>query len=397
MSQLFAPNGSFGRFTCLVTLLSMTNPLAAEKPATDSALEAMAAFRPSLHPERSEQYRDLIGTTLVRGQYYLTPKPNLIEGAEKMLELGTRVGKFWFEPGRAALDHAWNSDWPAMKTLRDLAASPYWQTVFRLPFTTLMLNAHSPGERGWNVEQPPEFYEHITAEWEELVRYLYATHGDRPLTIILQNWEGDWQLRGTGVLWDTPPPDWQVRCERYARRLAARQEGVNRARATAPAGSRLRVVHAVEVNRVVDGWKGIPTLAEHVLPLVEVDLVSYSCYDAMADSPTLVRAIETIRRFARTGPIFGPGAVYLGEIGIPENVHPERITERWDELLGAALAARVLYVAQWQLYCNEPAPRTAPHPAPPLRDPRHLRGFWLLRPDGSLSETGMYFRRLWQP
>jgi hypothetical protein len=377
-----------------MSILSLTPRLAADKPPADPSLEA---YRPSRHPERSEQYRDQIGTTLVDGRYFLTPKPNLIEGAETMLELGTRVGKFWFEPHRAARDYPWNSDWPEMATLRDLAASPYWQAVFRLPFTTLMLNTHSPGEQDWNADQPPSYYARITAEWEELAAYLYATHGDRALTIILQNWEGDWQLRGLGVLWDTPPPDWQLRCARYARRLAARQEGVNRARSAAPAGSRLRVVHAVEVNRVVDGWKGIPTMAEHVLPLVEVDLVSYSCYDAMADGPTLGRAIETIRRFARTGAIFGPGAVYLGEIGIPENVHPENITARWDELLGAALAARVLYVAQWQLHCNEPDPRTAPHPAPPLKDPRHLRGFWLLRPDGSLSETGTYFRGLWRP
>jgi len=353
--------------------------------------------RPSRRSGSRPPYRDVIGTTLVDGKYFLTSKPNLIEGAEKMLELGTRVGKFWFEPGRAARDNPWNSDWPAMATLRDLAASPYWQSVFRLPFTTLMLIAHSPNERGWNADHPPAYYERITTDWAEWVGYLYETLGERPLTIILQNWEGDWQLRGTGVLWETPPADWQDRCARYARRLAARQEGVNRARAAAPAGSRLRVGHAAEVNRVADGWKGIPTMAEHVLPLVEVDLVSYSCYDAMENGPTLVRGIETIRRFARTGPLFGPGAVYLGEIGIPENVRPEQITERWDELIGAALAARVLYIAQWQLYCNELDPRTAPHPVPPIRDPQHLRGFWLIRPDGSLSETGVYFRQLWRP
>jgi hypothetical protein len=379
------------------TLSAVTRLTASGESASAEVRRLIEAHRPSRHHGTRPHYRDVIGTTLVDGKYFLTSKPNLIEGAEKMLELGTRVGKFWFEPGRAARDNPWNSDWPAMATLRDLAASPYWQSVFRLPFTTLMLNTHSPGERGWNAEEPPAYYEHISAEWAELVRYLYEKQGDRPLTIILQNWEGDWQLRGTGVLWDTPPSDWQGRCARYARRLAARQEGVNRARATAPAGSRLRVGHAAEVNRVVDGWKGIPTMAEHVLPLVEVDLVSYSCYDAMENGPTLVRAIETIRRFARTGAIFGPGAVYIGEIGIPENVRPERIAERWDELLGAALAAGVLYIAQWQLYCNELDPRTAPHPAPPIRDPRHLRGFWLIRPDGSLSDTGTYFRRLWQP
>jgi hypothetical protein len=380
-----------------------TSALSAAPCLTSSAESANAevrrlieAHRPSRRTDTPPPYRDVFGTTLVDGKYFLTSKPNLIEGAEKMLELGTRVGKFWFEPGRAARDNPWNSDWRVMATLRDLAASSYWHSVFRLPFTTLILIAHSPNERGWNADHPEAYYQRITTDWAELVGYLYETLSERPLTIILQNWEGDWQLRGTGVLWETPPPDWHNRCVRYARRLAARQEGVNRARAAAPVGSRLRVGHAAEVNRVVDGWKGIPTMAEHVLPLVEVDLVSYSCYDAMENGLTLVRAIETIRRFARTGPDFGPGAVYLGEIGIPENVHPEHIAERWDELLGAALSARMLYVAQWQLYCNELDPRTTPHPSPPIWDPRYLRGFWLIRPDGSLSETGVYFRQLWQ-
>jgi hypothetical protein len=137
-------------------------------------------------------------------------------------------------------------------------------------------------------------------------------------------------------------------------------------------------------------------MTEYVLPQVEVDLVSYSCYDAMADGATLLRALATIRRHARTSGPLGAGAVCLGEIGIPENVHPERIAERWDELLAAASLARAQWVVQWQLYCNELDPRTAPHPPAPIRDGRHLRGFWLLRPDGSLSETGALFRRLWQ-
>lgn len=358
--------------------------------------DELDAHRPSRRPDLREFHRRWLGTTLVDGRYHLTDRPNLLEGADQMLALGTTVGKFWFEPHRAARDNPWNSQWPEMRTLVDLASSPYWREVFARPFTALFLETHSPGERGWNKDHGPGYYARITAEWEELVDHLYAFHGHRELTIVLQNWEGDWQLRGLGKLWDPPPPDWKVRCARYARRLAARQLGVTRARARAPAGARLRVAHAAEVNRVADGWKGLPTMTEHVLPLVELDLVSYSAYDGMADAATLRRAIDTIRRFARTTGPWGPGAVFLGEIGIPENVHPERIAERWDELLAACSLAGVLWVVQWQLYCNEPDPRTAPHPPPPLRDPRHLRGFWLYRPDGTLSETGAYFRRLWQ-
>ncbi len=366
-------------------------------------MSTASAVLPFIHASASDSptawdtefSRDWLGTTLVEGQYYLTDRPNLLEGAERMLALGTRVGKFWFEPHRAARDYPWNSDWPQMRTLRDLAASSYWRAVFALPFRTLFLETHSPAEAGWNSDPGPEREARIRAEWEELLAFLYAEHGDKPLTLVLQNWEGDWQLRGTGVLWDEPPADWRQRCDRYARRLRARQAAVSAARA-AHAGARLRVLHAAEVNRVADQWRGIPTLTEHVLPLVELDLVSYSCYDAMADGATLSRAIGTIRRFARTTGPLGAGAVYLGEIGIPEMARPERIAERWHDLLTAARAAQVHWVVQWALYCNESDSRRDPPPKPPVTDPHRLQGYWLYRPDGSLSETGRVFRSLWE-
>ncbi|HLP26930.1 MAG TPA: hypothetical protein VK477_14715 [Acidobacteriota bacterium] len=343
-----------------------------------------------------EFYRDWLGTTLVEGQYHLTDRPALLEGAERMLTLGTRVGKFWFEPHRAARDYPWNSRWPEMKTLSDLAMTDYWRTVFALPFRTLFLETHSPSESGWNADHGPDYYARIRHEWEELVQLLYAEHGDKPLTIVLQNWEGDWQLRGLGASWEEPPKDWRLRCERYARRLEARQAAVTRVRDAHP-HAQLRVLHAAEVNRVADQWRGIPTLTEHVLPAVELDLVSYSCYDAMADGATLARAIDTIRRYARTKGPLGSGAVCLGEIGIPEMAEPVRIAERWHELLAAARAAQVHWVVQWALYCNEADNRAQPGPKPPVTDPRRLRGFWLYRPDGSLSETGRVLRALWNP
>jgi hypothetical protein len=356
-------------------------------PLVHSAATAMAT--------EPEFYRDWLGTTLVEGQYYLTDRPNLLEGAEQMLALGTRVGKFWFEPRRAERDYPWNSSWPPMRTLRDLAASPYWKEVFSLPFHTLFLETHSPAEAGWYSDPGPARDAEIRAEWEELVAFLYVEHGDKPLTLVLQNWEGDWQLRGLGVLWDEPPADWRERCARYVRRLAARQAAVSAVRAAHP-GARLRVLHAAEVNRVADQWRGIPTVTEHVLPQVELDLVSYSCYDALDGGATLTHAIDTIRRFARTTGPLGAGAVCLGEIGIPEMARPEHISARWRELLGAARAARVHWVVQWALYCNESDSRSRPLPKPPVTDPARFQGFWLVRPDGSLGETGRLFSALWQ-
>jgi len=156
------------------------------------------------------------------------------------------------------------------------------------------------------------------------------------------------------------------------------------------------VVHAAEVNRVRDDEKGIPTVMRNVLPDVVLDAVSYSCYDAMEDGPTLFRAVEKLRKFARTTGVLGSGAVYVGEVGIPENIAPDRIEDRWDELMGAMLAVHVTHIVQWQLYCNEVKPERKSDVGYPVKDPDHLRGFWLVLPDGSLSRSGKWFSAFWE-
>jgi hypothetical protein len=59
------------------------------------------------------------------------------------------------------------------------------------------------------------------------------------------------------------------------------------------------------------------------------------------------------------------------------------------------LLANVRYAAHWQLYCNEFASADALQNTP-VTEPKLLRGFWLVKPDGSLSEGGKYFSGLWE-
>lgn len=375
---------------------------AGSRPAMSAAAEAalterLSASRPSSLPKLPPDFRQRVGATHVAGKYGLTTKPFLVEGAEKLLQLGATLGKFWFMPGNPAASYPFHSRWPTCKNFVDLARTDYFRQVFDLPFKTILLEAHTPAEEGWRKpNRPASFYEGVTQEFRELTAHLYQSYGNRDLTFVLQHWEGDWMLRGSGEKWTPPPPDWRQRCEAMTRWLAARQAGVSQARADASPSAKCVVAHAAEVNRVADIWKKIPTMTDQVLPEVTLDLVSYSCYDGMKDALTLWHCLAEIRRHCRTGALFGPGAVMVGEIGIPENDAPQRVTERWDELMGAMLAAEVKYIAQWELYCNEFSQAAAPRPATPIKDPRQVRGFWLVKPDGSLSETGQYFRGLWQ-
>ncbi|MFA6544291.1 MAG: hypothetical protein WCS99_07685 [Limisphaerales bacterium] len=371
---------------------------AAEKPPVDAELPArLAAARPSQLARLPADFNDRFGSTHVSGKYCLTEKPFLLEGAEKLLSLGTRLGKFWFEPARARRSYPFHSRWGDCSTLAELARSEYFSQLWQMPFTTFVLETTTPAEEGWRkVGLPDDFYATVTREYFDLTAHFYRLFRDRVVTVVLQNWEGDWLLRYQDPKWNPPPADWRQRCEQMQRWLAARQAGVAKARLESGARAKCTVAHAAEVNRVDDAFRGIPTMTRHVLPGVEMDLVSYSAYDGMNGGPVhFWKCLEEIRAHARTGPLFGPGALAIGEFGIPENVSSARITERYDEALGVMLAANVRHAAHWELFCNEFRNERQPPPTP-VNDPKLMRGFWLVKPDGSLSEGGKYFSALWQ-
>ena len=371
-------------------------------PDDQQILKIIEAHRPSRLASLPVDFSARFGATHSDGKYHLTEKPFLVEGAGKLIDLGTRLGKFWFSPDATKRFYSFNSDWPETPGLMDLARSEYFQQVWQMPFKTILLTTNSPSESGWRRPGLPDsYYATITQDYFDLSAFFYRTYRDRPMTIVLQNWEGDWMLRGIGNSWNPPPPEWKERCEQMRKWIAARQAGVNQARERFGKDSKCIVANAVEVNKVADGWKGIPTVTRNVLPDVEVDLVSYSAYDGInSGNPVLFwKCLDELRQHIKTGSLFGPGAIMVGEYGIPENVAKERIRERCDEMLGVMLAKNVLFAAYWELYCNEFAGereklKLSP-PTTPVRDANLMRGYWLMKPDGSLSESGTYFHELW--
>ena len=88
--------------------------------------------------------------------------------------------------------------------------------------------------------------------------------------------------------------------------------------------------------------------------------------------------------------------MFIGEIGEPENINNQTsssIREFWDLMLGVYIAQNIPYIVQWELYCNEnkdDSPRTQDR----NKSAEELRGFWLIRPDGSKSWTQNYFEEI---
>lgn len=344
---------------------------------------------------------DRLGATHVGGKYALTQKPYLIEGCEKLYELGMRVCKLWFYKKQSG--YPYHSDWqlPELYNLTDLAKHPYYQTAFDIPFSTIILST-SANQVNDKLPYDSAGLQREEKEYYEFAKYLLKTYSSRKLNFILENWEGDWIVRGgTGrsAQWGRvePPADWKLSMQKLQRLFKARQSGVNRARAENPK-SNCQVFHAIEINKVIDAFYGVPTLVNDVLPHVEVDMVSWSAYDATDFDKTgydLYRGIDYIRTKMKPTPhMKGKKIVFLGEIGIPEmstKQQPEEFKERWDHYLAVCMAQDIPYIVHWELYCNETAPGItiqAPNQASKDSD---LNGFWLIKPDGTKGYAMQYF------
>ncbi len=349
-----------------------------------------------------------LGAAHVSGKYHFTDKPFLLEGCEDLLGLGFRSVKLWFTKLPEA--YPYNSDWnlPADSTLADLAKHPYFTQAFAMPFDVIALevqpveNRKNKAVKGFAMNPDSDFAED-ERQIHDLADHLLKTYKDRPVTFLLQNWEGDWMLRG-GAKDDWAKgeyPGLERRSQAFIRWLQARQRGVERARAENP-DTKCRVLHAVEVNQVLPTWKGVPTLTSHVLPHAKTDLVSWSCYDGMRNDKRsaeqtaigLWQGIDTIRHFARSAHNGRDVPVYIGEIGIPEEkgFTKQEIAAIWDGAFAALFALDVPYILQWQLYDNE-IKDGVPHDQATY-SAEELNGYWIRKPDGSLSPTGDYLTAL---
>lgn len=350
--------------------------------------ERVRKARPLLGGKVPRDLKQRLGATHYAGRYFFSDKPYLLEGCDALERLGMGVAKFWF--GRSLDGYNYHSDWGFTPQTRlvEVAQHRYFRDAFDYPFSTFVLEIF-PVVRGRRFPDPDHDYAGDETQMYELAAHLLKRYRRRKVTFILQHWEGDWMLRGrAGALWPRGgPPEADARCQGFVRWLAARQRGVERARAAA-GRTRCKVYHAAEVNRVWDGAAGIPTLTTHVLPHVAVDLVSWSSYDGMSSAVRAWQGIDLIRRHAHPGT-----RVFIGEVGKPEQGQTEpAIVEWWDRAMGVFLAQKIPWILHWELYCNEPKDRNKRSRT--VLGAEQLRGFWLIRPDGSLSWSAQYLTRL---
>ncbi len=375
-----------------------------DMPSNTEILAAIATCKPSVTGAPSN-LRSLLGASHVNGQYYLTEEPFLVEGARKLNQLGYGLLKLWFyKADGQAHGYKYNSpDWnlTSSMTLKELAEHQYYQEAFDMPFEVFCLNLNE----GWpsnSTEDLSEEYARVEQEFYDLTIYLLSTYASRDIKFILSNWEGDWLLRG-GETWSTSyvSEDWELRVQNMIDWETARQSGVSRAREDFGEVA-CKVYNAIEVNKVFDGVdKGIPSVTTHVLPEIEVDMVSWSAYDGKDDNDTgidMYKGILYLRYYMNpTEYMQGERVAYIGEINQHENKSNrtyDSVSNFCDNMMGAYIAVGVPYVFYWELYGNDVFDGDKDQATVLSVD--ELTGNWIVRPDGSLGFAGQYFDGLFR-
>jgi len=351
-----------------------------------------------VQPAAAKGLPDVLGVTHVAGRYYLTDKDFLNEGADQILALGSRVIKVWFYGKRhehPMAAYSYNSQWPNVDSLVEGARIPYFKQLFSKPFTTYVMVVTSLGRDDgyWRNGITEEQKRDEQRQFYELAKHLLTEYKGTGKTFVLQHWEGDWMARGNFDAKTEPTP---LALKSMVEWLNARQAGVNQARQEVGEQG-VHVYHATEVNLVVQSMRnGVAGVVNKVLPHTRLDLVSYSAWDSATShysDPNVLRdALDFIAANAPDSPAFGNRNVYLGEYGMPENNYSlAQIQTAIPNAVQTGLHWGCPYIVYWQLYCNE---LKDPKIQPPVKTNDAVRGFWLIRPDGTKSWVWDYFHGL---
>lgn len=353
-----------------------------------------------------------VGVTHADGKYHLTDEPFLLEGAQAVQELGSKVIKLWFT-GTSPELYPFASDWPSEQPqdLTGLAALPYYDEVFRMPFSTYILETYEFwGDRQtvWTDGMTEQECQEVEDQFYALACYFYETFAGTGKTFILQNWEGDNALGEYAVKTADGglSAQGQTALDGMVDWINARQAGVDRARAEYP-DSDVVVANAMEVNfidveRDMENYDNRVLAVDYVVPRTHCDLYSLSCWGAKETGLESVVA-DKLRYYKEKAPssrLYGRENIMLGEFGSPELLHKrgavyseESSQAQMENVrlqLEYALEENVRYAVYWELYCNEL------RLAPTDREVRNedCTGYWLIRPDGSKTATYTYLKEL---
>lgn len=356
------------------------------------ALAVLFSLAP-LSGSAQDTFNYVIGTQTVGAKYKFTDKTNLVETAERILDMGSNLLKMSMSPR-----YWWeNYDIPkddSICSLKELAEEPSFKEVFSMPFTYYQIWTYEfsqytqepEGEKkdeyqvkfigGLSEEERQKSY----GEIYDLAAHLLKAYSGTGKKFYLGNWEGDWHL-----FWDynVKKPADPATIQGIIDWFNIRQKAVDDAKKSVPHHD-VELYYYVEVNNSFLALEGKPCLVNSVLPEVNPDYVSFSSYTATNPPATeqemrtsVFRTLDYIDSRIKPKEGIRGKRLFIGEYGWPEKKYtPEEIDERAKWVMKAALEWGCPFILFWEMYNNEILP-----------DGSH-NGFWLIDEDN--RKTPLY-------
>src|SRR4051812_21076821 len=136
------------------------------------------------------------GITHTDGRYGFTSENFLVEGAQKIVDLGAPAIFLYMTPNfRSSYPDRGGQMWPATNpaSLTELAQTAPFQQVFNMPFKTIVITAYGMvnGDNFALMGSDPNAAAAEEKEFYDFARYLYSTFAGSGKTFIIKHWEGD--------------------------------------------------------------------------------------------------------------------------------------------------------------------------------------------------------------
>jgi len=299
------------------------------------------------------QYNLFAGTQTIGYKYGFTEDQGLVETAKRIHEMGSNIMKFALtggeqNPGLSSRG-ATLTEW-----VRDVSEI---KEVLEMDFKYYFLWAYGPS---WFVGGMTELEK--DREYNaiyDLTVHLLTEYNFSGKEFFLGNWEGDWHLYSDYNL-DVPPTQATITGMRDWFKI--RQKAVDDAKANTEY-SNVEVFHYAELNQAIIGMNGKPSISHSILPQIDVDYVSYSCYDLIypnfRDTAALRTELHEVLNYIENQltPREGiPGKrVFIGEYGFAlkycEGEQEQKILST--AFLHSAISWGCPFVLYWAFYCNE--------------------------------------------
>ncbi|NLR91753.1 T9SS type A sorting domain-containing protein [Flammeovirga agarivorans] len=393
----------------------------------DSMMVQIEPYKPENY-ENATEYKHVIGASHIGGWYNFTEKPYLIEGLDMFKEFGSTAFKTSLTCGwqKMHAHYPFNHDWPnQFNTMTGLAKYHLMDTLFSDEEIKTHAVWANPNFGDYYKEGPDknnDIYAQEEEQFFQLTVHLLETYGDMDKRFVLQNWEGDWMLRGSTRNWEkepeTIPVDIRWRVDGMGRMFRSRMRGVEKARALYPEAN-AEVLFSVEFNKLFYRKDGeytnmieleVPNLIEQVIPQMRLDISSWSSYDGRWLQEIEVfpygflNGIRIAEYFTTSAHFVNEGTpVMLGEFGmnenepyIPKQYEREELPEMFSDLLGLVKYTGVQQVYLWNFFSSGDQAFEFEKGEQYELDTlyKYLDGKWVVEPDQSYGTVGAYLEEI---